>query len=264
MRLINVYTMQLETFPGQELPTKYAILSHTWAKDEEEVRFDEIGTRDLAWQKKSGGGKIKTFCELTKRLDIKYAWVDTCCIDTSSNAEVNETINAMFRLYHDATVCFVHLQGASKMEASDMTDLLSRSRWFTRGWTLQELIAPPKVWFYDQNWRIIGEKSSDLLLSSLSRITRIYRDVLQDGSRVSKVSIGTRLSWAAGRQTSRIEDIAYSLLGICGVTMPIFYGEGISAFHRLLREIIRSSNDTSILAWISPPGPLDVPVQLDK
>lgn len=251
MWLINVYTMQLEHFPGHEMPI-YAILSHTWAKEDEEVKFDELGAKqNSAWQHKSGGVKIKNMCQRTKELDIHYAWVDTCCIDNSSSTEVSEAINIMFRLYQDAAICFVHLQGTSMQEESDVTELLSQSKWFTRGWTLQELIAPQKVRFYDQNWSIIGDKSSDWMLGCLSKITRIYEKVLRDGNRMHDVSIGTRLSWAAGRQTSRVEDTAYSLLGICGVKMPIHYGEGPSAFRRLQREIIKSSNDTSILAWIS-------------
>ncbi|KAK8078737.1 hypothetical protein PG994_002544 [Apiospora phragmitis] len=250
MRLINVYTMEVANFPRQELPI-YAILSHTWAKDEEELTFGELGAGKHTWQQKAGGNKVKRFCELMKQRGIQYTWVDTCCIDQSSSAEASEAINSMFRIYREAAICVAYLQDIAVSEWSNDTEMLSKSRWFTRGWTLQELIAPPEVWFYDQDWRIIGEKCSDLMLDILSKTTRICHSVLRDGGRIYDASIATRLSWAAGRQTSRVEDIAYCLLGICDVNMPIIYGEGPSAFRRLQEEFIRSSDDTSIFAWTS-------------
>lgn len=124
----------------------------------------------------------------------------------------------------------------------------SNSQWFRRGWTLQELIAPSNVIFVSRNWEEIGSKSS--FAPSIERITGIDRGVLLTNYQ-EEISVAKRMSWATGRQTTRGEDRAYSLLGLFGVYMPTIYGEGENAFIRLQIEIMKSSNDQSIFAWKS-------------
>jgi Heterokaryon incompatibility protein (HET) len=227
----------------------YAILSHTWGADNEEVTF-----RDLAEgtsKSKSGYKKIRFCGEQAARDTLQYFWVDTCCIDKWSSTEISEAINSMFRWYKNAAVCYAYMEDIDSTFADEeqCSAAIAASRWFTRGWTLQELIAPTKVVFYSKDWTKIGEKAS--LASSIFTLTKIDPDVLINGaSSLRRKSIARRMSWAAMRKTKRPEDIAYCLLGIFDVHMPLLYGEGESkAFFRLQEEIIKNSTDQSILAW---------------
>ncbi|KAK4444042.1 HET-domain-containing protein [Podospora aff. communis PSN243] len=243
MKLINTSTEVLEEFVGLDIP-EYAILSHTW--EEEEVTFKDFTTGSCKGMK--GYRKIEATCRLARESGLHYAWVDTCCIDKSSSAELTECINSMYRWYARSTICYVYLSdlpAATSLEAG-----LSCCRWFTRGWTLQELIAPRDIDFYDQEWHRRGEKS--LLLRDLSSITGIRESVLCHEEPLSAISVAERMSWASTRQTTRVEDISYCLLGIFGVYMPMLYGEAENAFRRLQEEIIKSIPDVSILAWRRP------------
>lgn len=173
-------------------------------------------------------------------------WVDTCCIDKSSSAELSEAINSMFAWYRNAKICYVFLADTSGRES------MGSSRWFRRGWTLQELIAPESMIFFDRTWTNIGTKTG--LLYELSEITSVSCKVLCHESPLSSICVAQRLSWAASRDTKRVEDRAYCLLGILEINMPPLYGEGEKAFYRLQEEIVRSTYDLSILAW-SPTEP---------
>ncbi|CAO2647562.1 Nn.00g084840.m01.CDS01 [Neocucurbitaria sp. VM-36] len=240
MRLINTKTGQLEDFLGQEIP-KYAILSHTWG--EEEVSYQDY-LRNTHKSKK-GYRKIQKTCDIAAEAKIPYAWVDTLCIDKKSSAELSEAINSMYRWYEQSKVCYAFLSDLSG--DAELKDALAKCRWFTRGWTLQELIAPKVVSFYDARWKIRGLKST--LASQLSTITNINESVLRIESPLSEFCVAQKLSWAALRVTTRIEDNAYCLLGLFDLNMPLLYGEGEKAFRRLQEEIIRSSGDLSIFAW---------------
>ncbi|KIY00532.1 uncharacterized protein Z520_03195 [Fonsecaea multimorphosa CBS 102226] len=237
MRLINVRTMQLEEVPNSTAP-QYAILSHRW--EQEEVTLQDMSSQETFG--KRGFSKIQQACWLARNKELAYLWVDTCCIDKTSSAELTEAINSMYRWYQDAQICFAYLTDI-EIHKRDMKD----SVWFTRGWTLQELIAPKHVSFYDRNWVFLGTK--DNLAGDLSNITGIDRDVLIGQRRHSSCSIAQRMSWASKRSTERIEDRAYSLLGIFDVSMPMLYGEGEKSFTRLQEEIIKHSDDQSIFAW---------------
>ncbi|KAF5540395.1 heterokaryon incompatibility protein het-E-1 [Fusarium napiforme] len=226
---------------------KYAILSHTW-ESSQEVTYQDSNLESS--KSKTGYQKIRKTCELALSDGFEYVWIDTCCIDKSSSAELTEAINSMFLWYQEASVCYVYL--ADMFQGSSLEDC----RWFSRGWTLQELIAPEVITFFDNSWDRIGSKNS--LMDQLTAITRIDPDILGHSAPISSACIAKRLSWAAGRQTTRVEDIAYCLLGICNIHMPMLYGEGKAAFRRLQEEIIRSTCDLSILAW-TPPHSSDVP-----
>ncbi|KUJ22182.1 HET-domain-containing protein, partial [Mollisia scopiformis] len=248
MRLINVDKMVLEEFFGVTIPP-YAILSHCWGQGE--VTFQDIGGGPN-WRLKPGFTKIDHACCQAKLDGHKYVWVDTCCIDKTSSAELSEAINSMFSWYADAIVCYVYMQDVDVLErpsADETCNQFQVSRWFSRGWTLQELVAPQEIEFYDKNWNMIGTKSK--LFKILSRITKIPELILQYRSHLQSVGVAQRMSWAARRQTTRVEDIAYCLLGLFGVHMPLLYGEGGKAFIRLQEEILRVSDDQSLFAWDS-------------
>lgn len=239
MRLINTNTLELREFFGAT--PRYAILSHTW--EEEEVSLQEMKDRAPSLATKKGYRKIVDYCHLAARQGYAWVWVDTCCINKTSDAELSESINSMFRWYENAAVCHVFLSDLPV--DADLHQALPRCRWFTRGWTLQELIAPQKLEFYDQGWAVRGTK--DDLVGELSAITKIDPSALRGEYR--RFRIGARISWAANRETTRPEDIAYCLLGLLDINMPMLYGEGQRAFRRLQEEIIRKSNDLSIFAW---------------
>ncbi|TVY29236.1 Vegetative incompatibility protein HET-E-1 [Lachnellula hyalina] len=240
MWLVNIETHRLEEFSGSEIP-KYAILSHTW--EEEEVTFQEIHRRSAL--SKKGYAKIKETCIRAHRHGLHYAWIDTCCIDKRSSTELAESINSMFQWYQNAAICYVYLSDLPS--GAHAEDGLAECRWFTRGWTLQELIAPREVCFYDQQWGFFGTKRD--LSEKISSITSIDMKVLMGVCQANYYSVATRMSWAAHRETKRIEDLAYSLLGIFDVHMPLMYGEGSGSFRRLQEAIIQRNNDMTIFAW---------------
>lgn len=243
MWLINTSTIKLERAnPDALFSTPYAILSHTWG--EEEVTFEDMIQQSPPTETR-GYIKILKTCELAQEQGISYAWVDTCCIDKRSSAELAEAINSMFRWYKQATVCFVHLEdlGSDGNPFRELKDC----KWFKRGWTLQELIAPKELWFYDRWWQFNGTKAK--LVDLICEITCIDYRVLENIASLESIPLARRMSWAANRKTTRVEDVAYCLLGIFDVNMPMMYGEGPKAFERLQEEIIKQTTDMSIFAW---------------
>jgi hypothetical protein len=237
--------MSVEEFIGRNIPP-YGILSHTW--EGSEVSYDEmrVGTA----RSKEAFHKIEMTCKLASVDRLAYVWVDTCCIDKSSSAELTEAINSMFVWYKRAAVCYVYLSDLKS--SANVSTALKDCRWFRRGWTLQELIAPQKVNFFDQNWQFKGCKNR--LSEEISGITGIGSTVLGHLAPLSSIVVATRLSWAAYRETTREEDAAYCLLGIFDVNMPLLYGEGTKAFRRLQEEIIKADCDLSIFAWKAEPS----------
>ncbi|KAH6637382.1 heterokaryon incompatibility protein-domain-containing protein [Boeremia exigua] len=219
LKLLDEHAFILTEFTGSSLPP-YAILSHTWGIGDEEVTYQDM---------KSGVGRDKvgysklTFCAKLARQDgLEYFWVDTCCIDKSSSAELSEAINSMFKWYREAAQCYVYL-----------SDVIADG--FTRGWTLQELLAPKSVRFFTTDAECIGTRES--LLQPIQIATGIALGALE-GQPLDQFSIEARFSWAERRQTTREEDEAYSMLGIFGVFPPQIYGEGrLSALRRLRKEI---------------------------
>ncbi|KAK4463247.1 vegetative incompatibility protein HET-E-1 [Cladorrhinum samala] len=248
MRLLNVKNLQFEQFFGEArngIPP-YAILSHTWGA--EEVTYnDHVEGRG---PEKSGFDKIRGCARLADAEGFRYIWIDTCCIDKSSSVELSEAINSMFQWYRDAAICYAFLSDVPSSEdpAQDGSSF-ARSRWFTRAWTLQELLAPAEVIFVGSDWREIGTKKS--LGQLVSRITCVSEQALEE-RRWPEYSVAQKMSWAVGRQATRPEDEAYCLMGLFDVNMPMLYGEGRKAFARLQEEILKQSNDQSIFAWSYP------------
>ncbi|KAG4410914.1 hypothetical protein IFR04_015945 [Cadophora malorum] len=244
MRLIDTTTLELHEF-FSNFPL-YAILSHTWGDDE--VSFHEMSLPTRATKK--GFIKIAKTCDIARSHGFMFAWVDTCCIDKSSSAELTEAINSMYQWYSNAVVCYVILEDLPI--DGDIQESLAGCRWFSRGWTLQELIAPKYVEFYDAGWNYQGSRTD--FLQSISSCTRVPADALEGILPPKSYSIAQRMSWAASRTTTRVEDMAYCLLGIFDVTMPLLYGEGLKAFRRFQEEIIKRNNDLTIFAWETPEG----------
>ncbi|RYP60441.1 hypothetical protein DL770_009997 [Monosporascus sp. CRB-9-2] len=273
MRLINVRNGELEeVFPERAPP--YAILSHVW-DGRNEVTFQEWARRDTdeAVRGKSGYRKIADARQQAISDGLEWLWCDTNCIDKTSSAELSEAINSMFAWYTNSQVCYAYLDdvdirstratrssgstaGVSKnaeenypapVDTQDVHLLLAKSRWFTRGWTLQELLAPSREVFFAKDWTVLGDRNQ--LSISISEIARIHIGALRDRSTIWQYSVAQRMSWAADRQTTRQEDVAYCLLGIFNIQMPMLYGEGIDAFQRLQRAIIKITDDQTILAW---------------
>ncbi|KAH7152889.1 heterokaryon incompatibility protein-domain-containing protein [Dactylonectria macrodidyma] len=252
MRLINVHTFKFEEFFDNAIP-EYAIISHTWGDaEDEEVSHEEFLQQQPATKNKAGYLKIQKACHEARERRFDYVWIDTCCIDKTSSAELSEAINSMFRWYEAAEVCFAYLVDVPPA-TSRAHDLFEASRWFTRGWTLQELLAPRHLDFFASDWTFIANRKD--IASRVCIITNIDEVYLIDSAQATrtsllrKASIAERMSWASRRTATREEDVAYSLLGIFGVNMPLIYGEGAKAFLRLQEEIMRSAFDPTLLCW---------------
>ncbi|KIM65064.1 hypothetical protein SCLCIDRAFT_586486 [Scleroderma citrinum Foug A] len=243
---------------GDDEATEYVILSHRWVG--QEVDYDEmielakmaVEERDEIRQR-DGYRKILQSCERAQKDGYEWLWVDTCCIDKRSSAELSEAINSMYRWYENAVVCYAYLHDVpdpcfpTANDKERYPDFNGWPEWFSRGWTLQELIAPGNVQFLNRNWQGIGDKT--MLAPTLRNITGVPEHVLIHGLCGNRPCVAQIMSWAARRTTTRVEDRAYSLMGLLDVNMPMLYGEGKKAFHRLQLEIIRASNDHSIFAW---------------
>lgn len=257
MRLLHAPSFELCVFTDDQVPP-YAILSHTWA--DEEITFNDLSRlRRHDAREKRGWDKIQKSCAVAKSLALDFIWIDTCCIDKSSSAELSEAINSMFRWYEEARLCIAFLSDWNAATDTPASTTFRSSSWFTRGWTLQELIAPREVIFYDRHWE--AQFTRDSLRELIRDITGIPKDVLEaskDGGlqsrqRLDGISVAQRMSWAANRTTTRAEDASYCLLGIFDINMPLLYGEGATkAFRRLQDEIIKSTDDESLYAWSCP------------
>lgn len=229
--------LRLTEHTERNVPT-HAILSHTWG--EEEVTFQDV---EAGTGKSKAGWKKIEFCAKQSAADgLEYFWIDTCCIDKKNAVELSAAINSMFRWYQKAERCYVYLADVSVQNEDQNGQLDSaweqsfrNSRWFTRGWTLQELVAPARVDFFSAEGVLLGNKSA--LESMIHAITGIAKNALR-GDALSDFSIPERMSWAEHRNTTLEEDKAYCILGIFDVSMPLIYGEGKEkAFRRLKQEI---------------------------
>lgn len=268
-RFLNTSTGEFE-WHSDPSHVVYAILSHTWRPSEMggEQSYDDVQaiqaevaqehlhattstkgptpTSVLSHPKLSE--KIKGVCKVAREAGFRLVWNDACCIDKSSSAELSEAINSMFEWYRLSGICYVYLEDVDDGEDPlKLNSRFRRSRWHSRGWTLQELIAPTKVEFLTKTWHLLSTKLG--LATTLESITGIDFEVLVGQVSMDSVSVARRMSWAANRRTTRVEDMAYSLMGIFGIHMSPIYGEGEKAFLRLQEEIVRTIPDQSIFAW---------------
>ncbi|KAF7535338.1 hypothetical protein G7054_g5418 [Neopestalotiopsis clavispora] len=251
MRLLQADTWNspsgptITEFKGENIP-KYAILSHVWGEKEVTYQDVEMGIANQMPSFK----KIEYTCKQALADGYEYAWIDTCCINKANPAETSESINSMFKWYARAdTICYAYLFDCpADADVHDLMSEFAASKWFTRAWTLQELVAPREVVFYSQNWGDLGKKTS--LSFFISFITGIDEDMLNGTVVLESLSVAKRMSWAADRQVTIPEDRAYSLMGLFDVNMPTLYGEGEKAFLRLQEEIMKYSDDHSLFAWL--------------
>lgn len=244
MRLLHTKTFRSQEFLLNRA-TKYAILSPTWEEGEEEEEEEEVTFQDMengAARKMKGYTKLKKSCRRARDDGYTWIWIDTCCIDRKSSAELTESISAIFEYYSMSAVCYAYLADIKNPDES-----LQKSRWFTRGWTLQELLPPRVVIFFDRSWKEVGEKQANY--GRICSSTGIPEEVVK-GFSVEICNIAQRRAWASQRQTTREEDIAYCLLGIFDVQMSLIYGEGVEkAFLRLQEEILRRNSDHTLFVW---------------
>src|SRR3569833_4019459 len=248
MHLFSTKALGLKEFFDDKTPP-YAILSHTWGPDAEELTFQDIKQGKI---EKPGIGTVNLRgCLKQAQADgLAYLWNDTFCIDMSNLVQLSEAIRSMFRWYSRASVCYVYLGDVTADDARSPRSNFGASRWFTRGWTLQELLAPREVRFFNAEWKLLGTRSS--LCSLIERATGFPRQILLGITPLRVASVAQRMSGAARRETRRAEDRAYSLLGLFDVSVPVIYGEGgEQAFWRLQDQIMRTTRDDSILAWAS-------------
>ena len=232
-----------EDLADSEIP-EYVIISHTRGVARQEVTLQDVHSgNSKQYISKAGYAKIKLCSGHAASHGYDYLWIDTCCIDKTNHVELTEAINSMFRWYRGAARCYVYLSDVSvgMPRNNRWRDVLESSRWFTRGWTLQELLAPKSVEFLTSDGFLIGDKS--LLEEEIHDITGIAIDALR-GRPLSDFSVSERMNWATKRTTTRKEDEAYSLLGIFDVNMPLIYGEREKALIRLREEIGKSLRGT--------------------
>lgn len=268
MRLINVHNYEIREFYEGSIP-RYAILSHTWGEPEDEVTFQDmarlrqssfkhpysamIEATDIEIRRKPGMEKILFACQQAKEDGLEWAWVDTCCIDKTSSAELDESITSMYRWYEQSTECYAFLSDfPGPLVGDQFASGLRTSRWISRGWTLQELIAPREVTFFGKAWERLGTRSS--YSKVIHDITGVPEQLLRCDPRSPfsdplHYSAAQRMSWAAGRQCKKVEDVTYCLLGLFDIYMPLHYGEGSRAFMRLQEAIFRKTEDHSLFAW---------------
>ena len=285
MRLLNTESLEFKEFYEADIPG-YAILSHRWQEDE--VSYKEyakaLRSHRNGDKPKLGMKKVISFCSFAAADGFGWGWIDTCCIDKRSSAELSEAINSMFQWYADAQICYVYLLDVrtpdrDRSNWDEVMDDLDVSAWFTRGWTLQEFLAPEYVDFVSKDWKHIGWKGllppidrikwsvyfpkrfkdpdfTQSLTDVVSKISGIPTSALSgqgSSGQIREFCIAEKMWWMAQRTTSRSEDMAYSLMGLFGVNMPLLYGEGGErAFVRLQLEIIKKSTDSSIFAWAQP------------
>ncbi|KAH7909625.1 hypothetical protein BJ138DRAFT_1154769 [Hygrophoropsis aurantiaca] len=238
-----------------QFKVRYAIFSHRW-----------FGTGEPTYQDMSKGKvpdgpgykKLKEFCKKAKEFGCDFVWSDTCCIDKTSSAELDEAIRSMFRWYRGSHICIAYLA-----DSSSIADF-EKEAWFKRGWTLQELLAPVKLKFYGKGWVPLSRAENDKgngrdnrIMDAISTFTRIpISDLISFQPRTDRVR--EKMSWASTRRTTKVEDVAYSLIGIFDVSLMVAYGEGRRAFFRLLETIVQQSNGLDIFQWKGEPSPHNI------
>lgn len=262
MRLLDTATFELVSDNDSVFKQEgYAILSHRWIGSE--IKFEQLGAHIDALRaagttplESPQQEKIRGACHTARAKGIRWMWIDTCCIDKSSTSELSESLNSMFRWYQDAKLCITYLSDVTRKGdgREDFTNEVGRpSIWFSRGWTLQELLAPRHLEFFDKNWGFIGDRAE--LAGQIEKITSIQSKYLKGETKDNDpraACIATKFSWISDRQTERVEDMAYSMLGLFGIKMTPQYDEGWEAFMRLQKELLSRSTDESLFAWKMP------------
>lgn len=240
---------------------KFAIFSHRWGSEEPTFLDMTSEPRKGTLKALSGYQKLTRFCGIAQQYSCELAWSDTCCINKESSAELEEAIQAMFKWYRTANICIAYLACSTNLVDFE------KEPWFTRGWTLQELLAPEKMKFYGREWIPLSEDPDDkhpraldnsvphdTILTTIIHLTEIAEYDLVDFS-PGVFRVQQRLRWAARRTTTRVEDMAYSLIGLFDVSMTITYGEGQRSWFRFMEIILRHCKSWDVFAWAGPCSP---------
>lgn len=250
MRLLNIESLEFKEFHDDTKRPPYVAASHRWLI-EGEATFQDV--RDGHNTSGEGYRKVKAFAEYIKSSIsyVEWLWIDTCCINKDSAAELSEAINSMFEWYHNAELCLAYL---ADVKTGEGMSSFEKSVWFERGWTLQELLAPRTVVFLTKEWQVIGHKGDSAsgkhrpfigcdLGGTIARVTGIPEEVLYNYEASVGLSVGEKLKWMEARTTTRPEDMSYALYGILGVTLPAIYGEKhVGARQRLMAAIHQRDN----------------------
>ncbi|THU82246.1 HET-domain-containing protein, partial [Dendrothele bispora CBS 962.96] len=228
--LIDTHTIKPIEFTKGTIPP-YAILSHLWVEGEEVTYEELVHVRSTTYQK-SGYQKIRTACQIASQDGYRYIWIDTCCIIQQDEMDLKENIPNMYGFYKNSGICYVYLPDVSSKKD------VHRSRWFKRGWTLQELVAPRTVAFYDTDWQYLGDKGE--LREDISRKTTIPLDILSGTQSIQDIAIIDRMTWTLERKTTKRQDLVYCLQGLLGVTVEPNYREfWLESFNRLGRALLK-------------------------
>lgn len=265
MRLLHTTELRLvaDSDTAFRADPRYAILSHRWMDDE--ISFEDLFRLDNPEDKSLAMKKVKGACNRAREDGYTWIWIDSLCICKTNAVELGEAINSMFRWYRKADICYAYLSDVvlSNDHPTD-TSIFTRCRdaaekdgrlgksseWFSRGWTLQELLAPTKMQFFDRDWNLIGTRQQ--LAKIIAELTKIDARYLTGESNFRDACIAVKMSWAAERKTTKVEDRTYSLLGIFDIPMDVKYGEGSRAFVRLEKELLATYVDESLFAWTTP------------
>lgn len=244
MLLLDTTNLQLCEFRGN--PPPYATFSATW--NGEDVWHEDLQNPQVATQK-PGLHTLQRACTECQSRELKWLWTDAVCIDRRSSAAISESLNSLAAIYRASTLCIVYLHDVLLAEGCslDIDRSISGCKWIKTAWMLPHLIFPRVLDFYDQKWKRICSKSESV--PALSRITSVDQAVLEDSDSLEDFPHSTKMMWASRLTADRIEDVAYSLLGIFNVNMPVIYGEGMKSFLRLQEEILKDTHDYSLLAW---------------
>jgi hypothetical protein len=261
MRLLHTKLLVFKEFFDEQVPP-CTILSHRWGESEVSYQDFQAAVKENSFSQERYW-KILKCCSMSAGSGYDWTWIDTCSINKESSAELTEAVNSMFKWYQQADVCYAYLFDviwewepasssewrAGSVQLASSRDSFRQSQWFTRGWTLQELLAPRHVYFFASRWHPIGVK--DDLTEDIAAATRVDTKYLLQTVDITEASVAQRMCWASRRKSTRLEDTAYCLLGLFDVNMPLLYGEGRKAFMRLQLEILKKDDDETIFAWTS-------------
>ncbi|KAK7448853.1 hypothetical protein VKT23_013582 [Stygiomarasmius scandens] len=258
-RLIHTPSLRLIDFAETDVIPHYAIVSHRWL-DGEEISYAEFrevqNNRDasIKTETKSGYQKIQKACSVALQFGLEYLWIDTCCIDQRENREVSRDINAMYAYYRNSALCLVYLHDAEKE--------FSSSEWFKRGWTLQELVAPSEVLFFERNWTFIGSRQQ--LKGRIAKLTGIDKNVLDGTVSFKSIDLMEKLRLIQKRRTTKLADLAYCMLGILGVKLEVEDEPVDSTFKRLDDALCQAYPDVPMGAFTSVASMIDADFKLPE
>lgn len=238
---------------GVETFFEYVMFSHKWEETCNEPSFQDVLGKSVYHdlERSPTNEKLRKFCEIVRETGYRWAWSDTCCIDRTNSFMLNKAIVSMYRWYKESALTLALL--SSIVPPSKRGDLRD-SIWMTRAWTLQELLAPRAIRFYDSEWKLYlndphhDHRVSPIINAELAAAVSVTSKTIS-AFHPGDLGVREKLRLASTRSSTKEEDIAYSLFGIFASDLQPNYGEGKDALGRLLEEIVHRSGDITVLAW---------------